>query len=290
MELVTKKDLLTKLFCDTGSSTTISPHQLTSVVKHLGDGAHGKVYKIYNFLDQQYYTIKRINLVEELQEVVPTGLSEITFTLQEDDTYLNVLLREIRILAKLDHPNILRYYTSWVEFTDMHQPTLCIQTKWYPHTLADVLHDPKLHKDSVWLSILNGVQHLHSQNIVHRDLKPDNIFLNEEMSIACIGDFGLSKHLQEKGDKFMSDDGIGTELYLAPEAKKRKKPIYTFASDIYSLGIIYLQLFSGCTTTSEFIVKLTKGEITSDMICPEPSGRPTVDDLLRGTIFHPEVK
>ena len=255
---------------------TLDPASLIRTVSYIGGGAHGKVYKIYNMLDDQVYSLKKIDLMNEIA-------SNDSISSLKDNSQL--LLREIRVLAKLDHPNILRYNTSWIEFDKRKRPILCIQTKFYEHTLTDIIFSNNLNKENVWKDIINAIKYLHSKGIMHRDLKSDNIFVDTNMQNAYVGDFGLAKYCENNDSRIMSDLYMGCELYLPPESKS-DTPFYTFESDIYSLGIIYLQLFSECQSLMEFIFMFKTGidnfkvpDKIKLMLSNEPSKRPNINDL-----------
>lgn len=258
---------------------TLDPSSLIRTLDYIGGGAHGKVYKIYNMLDDQVYSLKKIDLLDEITDIS----SEEPFSSLKDHTQL--LLREIRVLAKLEHPCILRYNTSWIEFDKRKRPILCIQTKFYEHTLTDVMFRDNLHKENVWKDIVSAINYLHSKGIMHRDLKPDNIFVDTDMKHAYVGDFGLAKYYENNDSRIMSDLYMGSELYLPPESKM-DTPVYTFESDIYSLGVIYLQLFSQCQSLMEFISIFKNGIDTFKvpdkialMLSNEPYKRPTINEL-----------
>lgn len=89
--------------------------------------------------------------------------------------------------------------------------------------------------------VMRGISKLHSMGVIHRDVKPQNVLLS--MSGTCkISDFGASAWLQELARKDSQGQVLGTPVYLAPEAA-RGNPLKE--SDIWSCGIMFLQLITG---------------------------------------------
>ncbi|MFC4091433.1 MULTISPECIES: serine/threonine-protein kinase [Micromonospora] len=87
--------------------------------------------------------------------------------------------------------------------------------------------------------VLDALHFLHvERRIVHRDIKPGNIFLSEGATAAYLGDLGCAAPIDEVGATFSG----GTPLYRAPEAKSGR---YTAQSDLYSLGLVLLEMVSG---------------------------------------------
>ncbi|KAK3119799.1 hypothetical protein QOZ80_9AG0675410 [Eleusine coracana subsp. coracana] len=89
--------------------------------------------------------------------------------------------------------------------------------------------------------ICDGLHYLHHQKIVHLDLKPANILLDHYM-MPKIADFGLSKCFDEKQTRAMTSNIFGSQGYMAPEFYGG---LITFKSDIYSLGVIIIEILTG---------------------------------------------
>ncbi|KAJ8940046.1 hypothetical protein NQ314_010878 [Rhamnusium bicolor] len=142
--------------------------------------------------------------------------------------------------------------------------------------------------------ILNGVNYLHSNRIIHRDLKLGNLFLNDEL-VVKIGDFGLAAKIEYDGER--KKTLCGTPNYIAPEILNKKG--HSFEVDIWSMGCIMYTLLIGrppfeTNSLKETYSRIKKCDyrISSNisasakhmimlMLQPEPTSRPTCDQLLR---------
>lgn len=93
--------------------------------------------------------------------------------------------------------------------------------------------------------IVKGVKFIHSTGICHRDLKPENIIVDKKEDIVKISDFGCSRVCVKKGTSLMLKTICGTEHYLAPEVCGGKD-YDGFKADVWSLGVILYEMFTGC--------------------------------------------
>lgn len=97
-----------------------------------------------------------------------------------------------------------------------------------------------------WLSfvnipfLFNLVRYIHSAKLVHRDIKPGNIMLNEQTDVVII-DFGMCRTIQDRRSQLSYD--VGTRPYKAPELHAQS-PVYCQASDIWSIGLLLIQLYT----------------------------------------------
>ncbi|XP_029933430.1 eukaryotic translation initiation factor 2-alpha kinase 1 isoform X2 [Myripristis murdjan] len=164
------------------------------------------------------------------------------------------------------------------------------------------------HTLSLLRKTLEGVEYIHSRGIMHRDLKPRNIFLQGHDCHVRIGDFGLACRdiIADDHDAAMSENGsshttgVGTFVYAAPEQLEASH--YDSKSDMYSIGVIALELFQPFGTEMERVRTLgdlREGKIP-DSFClrwpilakhvmkltsKDPSVRPTATQLLQSDLF-----
>ena len=113
-------------------------------------------------------------------------------------------------------------------------------------TLKEYINNNQLsfiEKINISQSILNGLEYMHN-NIIHRD--PNNILIDKNNNIK-ISDFGLATNIYQ-----LNYDAVGTIEYIAPEVLSTN--LYSFKSDLYSFGIILLDIFVQFNTTMEKIL------------------------------------
>ncbi|KAK2820797.1 hypothetical protein Q5P01_023756 [Channa striata] len=165
------------------------------------------------------------------------------------------------------------------------------------------------HTLSLLKSILEGVEYIHSKGIMHRDLKPRNIFLHDHDWHVRIGDFGLAcrdiivdehKSTTSSSSDSSHTTGVGTFVYASPEQLKGSH--YDSKSDMYSIGVLALELFQPFGTEMERVrtlEDLREGKIPDSFHCrwplltkyimkltsKEPSVRPTASQLLQSELF-----
>ncbi len=151
---------------------------------------------------------------------------------------LSTLRREIRMLERVDHPNVVGVVDHG---SDDGTPWYAMELVDGP-TLHDVLQDAPDHEDlcGILANVCRGLAHLHSAGIVHRDLKPGNIIVSNGTPI--IVDFGLASTSRgglgrEKFD--VLSDSTGTPNYMAPEQVGGKWA--DARADLYSLGCMLYQ-------------------------------------------------
>ncbi|CAN8258459.1 unnamed protein product [Cochlearia groenlandica] len=176
---------------------------------------------------------------------------------------LEKFFREIHLLKTLNHQNIMRFYTSWVDTNNL---SINFVTELFTSgTLRQYrLRHRRVNIKAVkqWCKqILKGLLYLHSRSppIIHRDLKCDNIFINGNQGEVKIGDLGLAAILR----KSHAVRCVGTPEFMAPEVYDEE---YNELVDVYAFGMCVLEMvtfdypYSECTHPAQIYKKVTSGK------------------------------
>jgi len=170
------------------------------------------------------------------------------------------LLREPRLLANLNHPNIVTVLTA-----EKQENIFFIVME---YVAGDTLENMIARDGALDLpkaldytcQICNAVDHAHNQGVIHRDLRPANVLVSES-GLVKVADFGTSRLLEFAA---LGTTVIGSPPYMAPEQFHGRA---TFASDIYSLGVTMYQMMTGIlpyqTPVPADLDKLMRGELVS---------------------------
>ncbi len=152
-------------------------------------------------------------------------------------------LREARLYAELEHPNIVPIYDVGFEGTRAYIIMKYIEGK----NLRDIISQsgalPLEAALKISRDILSALAYMHRKGIVHRDIKPSNIIIEESTGRAILADFGLAKRMDAATQLTRSGELLGTPHYLSPEQAKGEK--ITPASDVYSFGITLFEMLTG---------------------------------------------
>lgn len=149
-------------------------------------------------------------------------------------TMLECFQREARLVARLDHPNILPLKdASFIE------GRFVIASKLGEKTLCDRLRNRISFETALELSIqmVSAVAYAHNLSIIHCDIKPENMILLPDGRLQ-LADFGIAKVAQ----KTINGSGSGTVGYMAPEQAMGRP---STKSDVFSLGLIMYRMFTG---------------------------------------------
>ena len=187
------------------------------------------------------------------------------------------LLREPRLLAALDHPNIVSITTA-----EKQENVFFIVMEYVEgHTLDDVITergglDPDVALDYA-LQIGQAVDHAHRQGVIHRDLRPPNVLV-ADTGVLKVADFGTSRFLEIAAH---GTTVIGSPPYMAPEQFDGKA---VFASDLYSFGVMMYQMLTGAlpydAPAPGDLGRLRRGELSSPPRLRKPSIPKAFNDIV----------
>jgi serine/threonine protein kinase len=190
-------------------------------------------------------------------------------------------LREMRFLVSLAHPNIVTLHG----LEHSHTVRYIVMDYCESGTLRSLMQDDvRLHPaQSLRLvaNILAGIEHAHSRNIIHCDIKPENILLTltPDGWTARISDFGIARLSQELSTPELGQ--AGSPAYMAPE---RFYGEYSFASDIYAVGILLFELLAGYRPFSGIPSALMVAHLNQPLCIPDtipPEMHPLIQRSLQ---------
>lgn len=163
---------------------------------------------------------------------------------RHNPSHINMLTREAKIGARLEHPNILPTYDLGLD--EIESPLLVmrkIEGESIEALLKKLSANNQLSRSrwrllNIFMAVLNAVEFAHSRDVLHLDLKPANISLGAHGEIYVI-DWGFARRKNEK----LSTRPGGTMHYIAPE--RLYSDNFDERADIFSLGVILYRLLTG---------------------------------------------
>jgi serine/threonine protein kinase len=187
------------------------------------------------------------------------------------------LLKEPRLLATLNHPNIVTILTA-----ERQENVFFIVMEFVPgETLETIVErDGALDLNRALdytCQICNAIDHAHRQGVLHRDLRPSNVLVTEN-GVLKVADFGTSRFLEIMAH---GTTVIGSPPYMAPEQFLGKA---VFASDIYSLGVTMYQMVTGVmpyeTPTPADVDRLLRGQLLTPPRLKNPRLPKAINDIV----------
>jgi len=197
------------------------------IIREVGQGAFATVYLAQDHKHERKVALK----VLHADPTSETG--ELRF------------IREIRLLARLQHPNILPLHDSG------HVEALLYYVM--PYVAGETLRDRinrERHIDiaaacSITREVADALAYAHGQGVIHRDIKPENILLSAGHPI--LADFGIARAIDLAGVRQLTQTGMGspgTPAYMSPEQLMGDREL-DGRSDTYSLGCVLFEMLTG---------------------------------------------
>jgi basic membrane protein A and related proteins len=229
-----------------------------TVVGQLGEGGMAVVYKALDPRLDRHVAIKILKV----------------YLTQSSAEFIKRFDREARVLARLQHPNIvpvIDYGSTENRFPYLVMPylaggTLRVQmgSRWLPDRAAETL-----------MPVADALAYAHRLGIIHRDIKPSNIMLTESGN-PMLTDFGIARLFEGTTTQLTaSGAAVGTPGYMAPEQWAGSVVPQT---DIYALGVVLYELLTGL---NPFAADTPQTALYRQLMEPMPSPRRFVPDMPR---------
>jgi serine/threonine-protein kinase len=199
---------------------TVGGYEIVGV---LGSGGMGEVYRVRNVISDRVDAMKVL-----------------LASLQRDHDFATRFVREIKVQARLVHPNIAQLYTAFE-----HQGNLMMILELVNGlSLLEMLQCGRVPIENAVnyaSQALDALSYAHTQGVIHRDIKPGNIMVTRTGAVKLM-DFGIAKAATDRS-LTMTGNLIGSLYYMSPE-QVRAETIDS-RSDLYSVGVVLYQMATG---------------------------------------------
>lgn len=193
----------------------------------LGEGTFARVFRVYD-------VNRRVNLAAKV----------LRSDIAQEPMFLERFRREARVLERLQHPHIVRYY----DIVESDEVVFILTDYIAGHTLQSVLrredgamapHDAL----NILTPLAAALHYAHNEGVVHRDLKPANILIDDNGGVY-VTDFGIARLLTDASTLTMDTTAtLGTPHYMSPEQIMVGE--VGPATDVYALGVMLYQMLTG---------------------------------------------
>jgi serine/threonine protein kinase len=228
---------------------------LSAAAQHIGR------YRLEQPLGRGGMAVVYRGVDEELGRVVAVKL--LAEHLAGDTELRARFLREARLAAALNHPNVVSVY----DIGERDGLPFIVMELVEGETLGDVIaREGRIEPQravELALQACNGLEHAHRAGLVHRDVKPANLLLRQDETVK-IADFGIARAVDASTRLTQAGTILGTAAYLAPEQADGGE--VTPATDVYALGAVLYEALSGrppygADSLSELVLRQQRGRI-----------------------------
>jgi len=261
------------------------------ILRGIGRGGMGVVYEARQESLDRHVALK----------VLPTALLG-------RDTAVRRFVREARVAARLQHPNVVTTFGMGIESDIPYFAMELVDGE----TLEQILRRPgdsgklagdrarnALDTDEIQLETClevarlfagaaEGLHHAHARGVIHRDIKPSNLILDRNGRLRIL-DFGLAR-LEGEDHLTISGDLVGTPLYMSPEQAARTRIEVGAPSDIYSMGATLYQMLTRQAPFSGEDVRETIDHIIHQEPVPPRRIQPRIPAALETVVLKCMMK
>ncbi len=242
------------------------------IIEPIGRGGMASVFRAYEAALDRFVALKVLP---------PEFLHEPTFAARFE--------REAKVIAKLEHPNIIPIFAFGIE---QGIPWMAMRLIG-GGSLSGALKDqqvPRPRAVEIIRAVADALTYAHAQGVVHRDVKPQNILLDEQGRVY-LADFGIARIVE--GGPSITRTGMvsGTPQYMAPEQATGKGMDHRV--DVYALGVVSYELFTGSAPFSaDTPVAVLMKQISAEIPIPPPDLVPKsmLGPLLKSLAKDPEER
>ena len=201
----------------------------------------------------------------------PVALKMLSHALVFDRAFASHFVLEARLVAQLDHPNIVRVYDT----EKAYGTHFIVMEKLSGDVLRTPVDGGQMRSWSsvrrILVQVLDALAYSHSRGLIHRDVKPSNVFMTRD-SVVKLLDFGIAMDMDEPSVR----DGkiLGTPAYMSPEQASGQR--LDGRSDLYSTGILAYEL---CTGQRPFRGDTSDAILRAHVLTPLPDPRLLVPDI-----------
>jgi len=200
----------------------VGPYQ---IIDQLGQGGMATVFKAYHASLDRYVAIKALHPA-----------------FSRDPNFESRFQREARVVAKLEHPNIVPIY----DYAEHEKRPYLVMKFIDGDTLKARMDSGPLSEGEITRivdAVGSALSYAHRQGVLHRDIKPSNVLLAEDGQIY-LADFGLARMAQSGESTLSSDMLMGTPQYISPEQAMGNSDL-DLRTDLYSFGVMLYEMVVG---------------------------------------------
>ncbi len=221
----------------------------------------------------------------------PVAIKVLQHRFSADERVVDYFNRESLIIARLNHPNIIHVIDRGL--TEDGRPYFVMEyidgTNAARLIMDGALTFPK--KLDILIQTCKALAYAHRNGVIHRDIKPANILVDKEGHVH-VADFGIARFYDGEGDADRKPERLGTPSYMSPEQLKNSRAV-SFESDIYSLGVVMAEMFSGRRFPKNHVlasplapdVPETLERLVRQCLEPLPENRPASAELIMNRLL-----